>query len=305
MMNWGAVPIGSVLPFNFASYDGATGASEAISGLAVTDIEIYKNGSITQRSSDAGYTLIDTDGIDIDGIVGANGFTIDTGDNTDAGFYAAGSFYIVWVSSVTADGQTVNFIAGYFRLVAVENTAGTPVVDIGRISGDSGAADNMEADYDGTGYTKTNSTIGTATTLTNAPSDPAGVTTLLSRLSALRAGYLDNLSAGAVALAATALSTAQWTNGRAANLDNLDAAISTRSSHTANQVRDAVFARAFSAAYGALTFDQAISVVLAVLTGKTTGAATATVTFRNLDDSADVVVATMASGNRSAVVITP
>lgn len=33
--------------------------------------------------------------------------------------------------------------------------------------------------------------------------DPAGVTTLLSRLSALRAGYLDNLSAGAVALEAT------------------------------------------------------------------------------------------------------
>lgn len=33
--------------------------------------------------------------------------------------------------------------------------------------------------------------------------DPAGVTTLLSRLSAARAGYLDNLSAGAVALEAS------------------------------------------------------------------------------------------------------
>ena len=44
---------------------------------------------------------------------------------------------------------------------------------------------------------------------------------LESRLSAVRAGYLDNLSAGAVALAATALSTAQWTNGRAVYLDLL------------------------------------------------------------------------------------
>ena len=38
--------------------------------------------------------------------------------------------------------------------------------------------------------------------------DTAGTTTLLSRLSAARAGYLDNLSAGAVALA-SALTTAQ------------------------------------------------------------------------------------------------
>lgn len=43
-------------------------------------------------------------------------------------------------------------------------------------------------------------TVGTTTALTNAPSDSSGVTTLLSRLSALRAGYLDNLSAGAAAL---------------------------------------------------------------------------------------------------------
>ncbi len=43
--------------------------------------------------------------------------------------------------------------------------------------------------------------------------DSAGVTTLLSRLSATRAGYLDNLSAGAVALASTfsgITSLAQW-----------------------------------------------------------------------------------------------
>lgn len=45
--------------------------------------------------------------------------------------------------------------------------------------------------------------VDTTTTLTNAPSDSSGVTTLLSRLSALRAGYLDNLSAGAVALEAS------------------------------------------------------------------------------------------------------
>lgn len=50
--------------------------------------------------------------------------------------------------------------------------------------------------------------VDTATTLTNAPTDSAGTTTLLSRLSSARAGYLDNLSAGAVALASS-LSTLQ------------------------------------------------------------------------------------------------
>jgi hypothetical protein len=42
--------------------------------------------------------------------------------------------------------------------------------------------------------TQTGVTIPTVTTLTNAPSNSSGVTTLLSRLSATRAGYLDNLT---------------------------------------------------------------------------------------------------------------
>ncbi len=64
------VPAGDVLPILFATYGGALGESITASGLAVTDIEIYKDGSVTQRASDAGYTLLDTDGIDFDGITG-------------------------------------------------------------------------------------------------------------------------------------------------------------------------------------------------------------------------------------------
>lgn len=40
-------------------------------------------------------------------------------------------------------------------------------VDSVAVSGDSTAADNLEADYDGTGYNKSNSTIGTTTTNTD------------------------------------------------------------------------------------------------------------------------------------------
>lgn len=143
---------GDVLPIFFDTFDGGTGASITMTGLAVTDIEVYKDGSATQRASDAGYTLLDTDGIDFDGITGIHGFSIDTGDNTDAGFYAAGSWYHVVVSSVTIDGQTVSFVAAAFRIVAAEAVAGVPVVDIKAISGDTDAADNLEAACDGNTY---------------------------------------------------------------------------------------------------------------------------------------------------------
>ena len=91
-------------------------ASVTITGLLASDIEIYKDGSITQRASDSGYTLLDTDGIDFDGNTGIHGFSIDLSDNTDVGFYAAGSEYVVVVASITVDAATVNFVAGTFSI---------------------------------------------------------------------------------------------------------------------------------------------------------------------------------------------
>lgn len=132
------VPAGDVLPIFFATFDGGTGASSAATGLAVTDIEIYKDGSVTQRSSDAGYTLLDTDGLDFDGLTGINGFSIDTGDNTDSGFYTVGAWFTVVVSSITVDGQTVSFIAAQFRLMPAEGVAGKPKVDTDTFGGSAG-----------------------------------------------------------------------------------------------------------------------------------------------------------------------
>ena len=116
----GDYPVDATAYIYFDSFD-ANGASTSITGLAVTDIEIYKNGSITQRASDAGYTLLDTDGIDFDALVGINGFSIDLSNDTDAGFYAAGGEYVIVVSSVTLESQTVSFIAGTF---SIERTGG-------------------------------------------------------------------------------------------------------------------------------------------------------------------------------------
>jgi len=99
---------GDTIYFPFDAYD-SNGASVTISGFAVTDIEVYKDGSTTQRSSDNGYTLLDTDGIDFDGTTGLHGFSIDTSDNSDSGFWADGHTYWVNVNAITIDGQTVRF----------------------------------------------------------------------------------------------------------------------------------------------------------------------------------------------------
>lgn len=116
MQRHGKVQPGETLYFPFETFDGGTGASITMTGLAVTDIEVYKNGGVTQRSSDSGFTLLDTDGTDFDTITGIHGFSIDLADNTDAGFYSAGAFYMVVVSTVTVDAQTVSFIAGTFSI---------------------------------------------------------------------------------------------------------------------------------------------------------------------------------------------
>ncbi len=121
---------GDLLPIFFDTFDGGTGASITMTGLAVTDIEIYKDGSATTRASDNGYVLLDTDGIDFDSKTGIHGISINLGDNSDSGFFAVGSWYTVVISTVTVDGQTVSFVAASFRILsATRGMAGTALPD--------------------------------------------------------------------------------------------------------------------------------------------------------------------------------
>lgn len=140
-IHFGNVPADSTLYIPFDTIASGSG-SVTITGLAATDIEIYKNGSTTQRASDNGYTLLDTDGIDFDGITGIHGFSVDLSDNSDAGFYSVGGFYWVIVSSITVSGQTINLIAATFRIVPAEASAGIPDVNTVLIE-DSDATDQI------------------------------------------------------------------------------------------------------------------------------------------------------------------
>lgn len=222
---------GDTIPIFFTTYGKTNGESVTCTGLAITDIEIYKDGSVTQRASDAGLALVDTDGIDIDSITGLHGFTIDLSDNTDAGFYEVGSWYIVVVSAITVDSQTVTFIAAMFRIVsATRGLAGTALPDAAAdAAGGLPISDAGALDLDAI-KAKTD----------NLPGDPADASDIAAAFAALNdlsaaeirtaLGMATNdldtqLDAIAALVAATALRTALGL--AAANLDTQIAALGT------------------------------------------------------------------------------
>jgi CBS domain-containing protein len=197
------VPAGDVLPILFDSFDGGTGASITMSGLAVTDIEIYKDGSVTQRASDAGYTLLDTDGIDFDSLTGIHGFSIDTGDNTDASFYTVGAWFHVVVSAITIDAQTVSFVAAAFRIMAAEGVAGVPDVNATHFA-DQAITAAAGVTLHSSVASPTNITAGTITTATNVTTVnglAAGVITA----AAIADGAIDAATFAAGAITATVI----------------------------------------------------------------------------------------------------
>lgn len=116
MRDFGTVRPGTTLYIPFATYDSNDpSASVTLTGLATTDIEVIKDGSTTARSSDSGYALLGTDGIDEYG-TGIHGISISLADNTAAGFYASGSQYWAVIASITVDGATINFISATWRI---------------------------------------------------------------------------------------------------------------------------------------------------------------------------------------------
>ncbi len=123
---------GDTLYFNFGTYNDS-GDSEVLSGLAVTDIEVIKNGSATVRATDSGYSLISDTGM-VGDRAGLYRFSVQLYNTADdASFYAAGAWYQVFVDAVTIDGKTVRFWCGSFEI-------GRQRVDVRELAGDTGSA---------------------------------------------------------------------------------------------------------------------------------------------------------------------
>src|SRR5690242_14153725 len=107
MVYYGDFVAGSVVRIFWQTFN-SSGAS--VTRATDGSIRIYKDNSDTQRTSSAGIT--DTE--DADSLTGVHRINIDTSDNTDSGFYAAGHDYFVVLQGATIDGQTVNAYLGSF-----------------------------------------------------------------------------------------------------------------------------------------------------------------------------------------------
>lgn len=172
------VPAASTLYCYFDSWAGATGAPSTISGFAVGDIKIYKDGGTTERASTSGFTLLDTDGIDFDGNTGINGFSVDLSDNTTAGFFVAGHNYAIVIATITVDGQSVNFVAGTFwieqvggAIALLKSIISGAGVNVTQIAGQAASA-AAGVTFPSSIASPTNITAGTITTVTNLTNAP-------------------------------------------------------------------------------------------------------------------------------------
>lgn len=191
------VPVG---PF-VDSTDGD--AEETGLTIAQADVRLSKNGGTNAQKNNASSATHEADGVYL--------CPLSTTDTNTLGIltlwvHVAGALFVrhdymivpsnIWDSWFGSDLQQVDArefagvtaVSGAIPAVAAGANGGLPL-------GNAAGAVTLAS------ATHTGAVIPTVTTLTNAPSDSSGVTTLLSRLSSARAGYLDNLSAGAVALA--------------------------------------------------------------------------------------------------------
>jgi hypothetical protein len=116
MDNLGDVLVDSTIHINFDTH-GANGERIAFDAtIEAADFRIYKDGSATQRASQAGWTVSET----FDSMVGMHQLEIDLSDNTDAGFYAAGSSYkVALYPDETINSQAVAKWIGSFRIEGV------------------------------------------------------------------------------------------------------------------------------------------------------------------------------------------
>lgn len=112
MIDLGTVKPGSTLRIPFSSFDKDDGSSITMTNYAAADMLVYKDGGTTERASTSGFTAT----TDFDGKTGKHLAIIDLSDNTTAGFWNAGSEYLVAIDAVTVDAVTTGGWIARFRI---------------------------------------------------------------------------------------------------------------------------------------------------------------------------------------------
>ena len=112
IVNLGKVMPGSMVYIPWNSFAGADGSQITATNYATADLLVYKDGGTTERGSTAGFTAT----VDFDSKTGKQLAAIDLADNTTAGFFAAGSKYMVAIDAVTIDGAATGGWVACFEI---------------------------------------------------------------------------------------------------------------------------------------------------------------------------------------------
>lgn len=168
------IPLGYFLD----STDGDT--AETGLSIANTDIKLWKNGATTLANKNSGgathiaggiyYTTLDATDTNTVGpmiifvhVSGALAVRVECHVYEEAIYDA---LFGASAAGFDANGR-VDVGSWLGTAVTTSSTSSKPEVDVYSISDDATAANNAELDYDGTGYDKSNSTIGTCTANTD------------------------------------------------------------------------------------------------------------------------------------------
>lgn len=126
MLNLGTVRPGSTIRIPFSTFKGSDGSSLTMTNYAAADILVYKDGSTTERASTSGYTAT----TDFDSKTGKHVAIIDLADNTTAGFWNAGSEYLVAIDAVTVDAVTTGGWIARFSIGYPEAILNTTIASL-------------------------------------------------------------------------------------------------------------------------------------------------------------------------------
>jgi hypothetical protein len=269
------------LPFTTHDKDG--GAVAPLTAFETADVKLFKNGS-TERGNVAGYTMTSPLG----GIVGLHLLSIDTADNTVAGFFAAGGEYFAALSpdTETIDTEIALAVIGSFSIErtngALARLKAVPAVDVTKWEGHAVHGHTVE----GIPVVQLHDSAGAGGI--NAPANFEDLsivdTTGLVDITQTAADKVWSTVAR-VLTAGTNIVLAKGTG--VTGLNDL----------SADNIHDEVVE-------GTLTFRQIIRILLAFAAGKSSGGGTATIKFQDVADTIPRITATTdANGNRTAITL--
>lgn len=316
------------LMFNTFTSDDPS-ASSTITNFINTDVHIHKDDGLTQRNNAAGITV----SVNFDGITGSHMIKIDTSDDTVGGFWVTGSDYFVRIEGTTVDGATINAVVAQFSIEnrynavtdydgptktemdtahallateAKQDIIDTNVDQIETAVITNAAGTDIAADI--IAVKAETATIVTDTNELQTDNIPGTLSTMDGKLDTID-NFLDTEIA---AIVAAVITNAAGTDVAA----DIIAVKAETAAIVADTGTDGVVLKAAGlnadavdefhdeVIEGTITHRQAMRLILAALTGKTTGGGTTTANFRNVADDGNRIVATIdANGNRTTMVL--